>query len=47
VVAACRLLAAIGHLTARDLGLPVTPYDFEAHYLDVRDKFRGTGQALN
>ena len=46
VVAAYRLLAAVGHLTSRDLGLPVTPYDFEAHYLDVRDKFWGTGPAL-
>jgi len=47
VVAAYRLLAAIGRLTARDLNLPVTPYDFEAHYLEVRDKFWGTGPALN
>jgi TolC family type I secretion outer membrane protein len=47
VVAAYRLLAAVGHLTARDLNLPVTPYDFEAHYLDVRDKFWGTGPALD
>jgi TolC family type I secretion outer membrane protein len=46
-VAAYRLLAAIGRLTARDINLPVTPYDFEAHYLEVRDKFWGTGPALN
>jgi TolC family type I secretion outer membrane protein len=47
VVAAYRVLAATGHLTARDLNLPVTPYDFEAHYLEVRDKFWGTGPALD
>ena len=47
VVAAYRLLAAVGHLTARDLNLPVAPYDFEAHYLEVRDKFWGTGPALD
>jgi len=47
IVAAYRVLAAIGRLTARDLNLPVTPYDFEAHYLEVRDKFWGTGPALN
>jgi TolC family type I secretion outer membrane protein len=47
VVAAHRVLAAVGRLTAHDLSLPVTPYDFEAHYLDVRDKFWGTGPALD
>jgi outer membrane protein len=47
VIAAYRVLAAVGRLTARDLSLPVTPYDFEAHYLDVRDKFWGTGPALD
>ena len=47
VVAAYRLLAAVGRLTARDLGLPVTLYDFEAHYLEVRDKFWGTGASLD
>ena len=47
VVAAYRLLAADGRVTARDLNLPVTPYDFEEHYLEVRDKFWGTGPALN
>jgi outer membrane protein len=47
VVAAYRLLAAVGHLTARDLNLPVAPYNFEAHYLEVRDKFWGTGPALD
>ena len=47
VVAAYRVLAAVGRLTAHDLSLPVTPYDFEAHYLDVRDKFWGTGPTLD
>ena len=47
VVAAYRLLAAVGRLTARDLSLPVTYYDFEEHYLEVRDKFWGTGPALD
>ncbi len=47
VVAAYRLLAAVGRLTARDLNLPVTYYDFEEHYLEVRDKFWGTGPGLD
>jgi TolC family type I secretion outer membrane protein len=47
VVAAYRLLAAVGHLTAHDLNLPVKLYDFEEHYLDVRGKSWGTGPALD
>jgi len=46
VAAAYRVLAAIGRLTARDLNLPGPYYDFEQHYLAVRDKFWGTGPAL-
>lgn len=46
VAAAYRVLAAIGHLTARDLNLPVEYYDFEQHYLAVRGKFWGTGPAV-
>jgi len=41
VVAAYRLLAAIGHLTARDLRLPVQFYDPTLHYQAVREKFWG------
>src|SRR5262249_30819392 len=47
VVAAYRVLASVGHLTARDLSLPVTIYDFEEHYLEVRGKFWGTGPSLD
>lgn len=42
VVAAYSVLAAIGHLTAKDLSLDVTVYDVEQHYEDVRGKFWGT-----
>ncbi len=43
VVAAYQLLAAIGRLTARDLGLAVTYYDAEQNYRAVRNKWFGTG----
>lgn len=43
VVAAYQLLAAIGRLTARDLGLPVAYYDAERNYRAVRGKWIGTG----
>ncbi|MDP9196866.1 MAG: TolC family outer membrane protein [Pseudomonadota bacterium] len=43
VVASYQLLAAVGGLTAQNLGLPVTPYDPEAHYREVRDAWWGTG----
>ena len=42
IVAAYRLLAAIGHLTAHDLGLPVQVYDPNPHYQAVREKWWGT-----
>jgi len=42
VVAAYRLLAAVGHLTARDLALPVQLYDPKQHYEAVREKWWGT-----
>ncbi len=41
VVAAYQLLAAIGHLTAKDLGLGVAIYDPERNYDRVRDKWFG------
>jgi len=47
IAAAHRVLAAVGRLTAHDLSLPVTLYDFEEHYLEVRDKFWGTGPSLD
>ena len=37
IVAAYQLKAAIGALTARQLGLPVDLYDPQAHYLSVRE----------
>ncbi len=43
VVDAYQLLAAIGRLTARDLGLAVTYYDAEQNYRKVRNKWFGTG----
>lgn len=42
VVAAYRLLAAVGRLTARDLGLAVAYYDAERNYRAVRGKWIGT-----
>ncbi|MCB1377646.1 MAG: TolC family outer membrane protein [Alphaproteobacteria bacterium] len=42
VVAAYQLLAAIGQLTARDLGLKVATYDPTINYDAVRDKWIGT-----
>lgn len=42
-VAEFELKAAIGRLTARDLGLAVQIYDEKANYDEVRDKFWGTG----
>ncbi len=41
IVAAYELLAAVGRLTARDLGLPVDLYDQKAHYLRVRSRLWG------
>jgi len=40
--AAFEVLASIGHLTARDLGLDVPYYDPERHYDQVRAKWWGT-----
>ena len=42
VVAGYQLLAAIGRLTARDIGLSVPLYEPEENYLRVRDKWIGT-----
>ena len=41
VVAAYQVLAAVGRLTARDLGLPVTLYDPEEDYRKVRNRWFG------
>jgi len=41
-VAAYNELNAIGHLTARDLRLPVPYFDPTAHYNEVRDQWFGT-----
>jgi outer membrane protein len=42
VVAGYQLLASIGRLTARDIGLKVPIYDPEENYRRVRDKWIGT-----
>jgi outer membrane protein len=41
VVASYSLLAAVGRLSARDLGLPVRIYDPQVHYHQVRDSWIG------
>ena len=43
IVAAYQILGSIGHLTARDLSLPVEYYDADENYLNVRGKWFGTG----
>ncbi len=46
IVAAYRLLAAGGRLSARELGLAVEIYDPIAHYEDVRSQFFGIGDPV-
>ena len=41
IVASYQVMASIGKLTARDLGLNVQIYDPEDNYVDVRDKWIG------
>jgi outer membrane protein len=41
IFAGFQLLAAVGNLTARDLDLPVEYYDYQADYLEVRNKLWG------
>lgn len=41
LVSSFRLLSAVGRLTARDLDLPVEHYDYDRHYVDVRDRYYG------
>mgnify|MGYP000576979197 FL=1 len=43
-VARFELIAAIGALTAQDLGLDVPVYDPSRHYDDVKDAFWGVGE---
>ncbi len=43
VVASYALEAAVGRLTAANLGLPAQIYDPTRHYDEVRDKFWGIG----
>jgi outer membrane protein len=45
-VAAFQVLAAMGRLTATDLGLHVNEYDVDQHYQKVRDRWWGTGPDL-
>ena len=42
IVSAYQLIAAIGHMTARNLNLAVRYYDVRQNYLDVRYKWIGT-----
>lgn len=42
-VATFNVLSAVGQLSAQGLSLPVTYYDYEAHYSAVRDKWFGIG----
>jgi len=44
IVASYSLKAAIGELTVDKVELPVTPYNVETHYEDVRDRFFGLGE---
>jgi outer membrane protein len=40
-VAGYQLLAAVGRLTAQQIGLPVEIYDPEKHYRQIRNKWWG------
>ena len=42
IVSAYQLIAATGHMTARNLNLDVIYYDARQNYLDVRYKWIGT-----
>jgi TolC family type I secretion outer membrane protein len=44
IVASYRLKAAIGQLSAADIGLAVEPYDAEEYYEDVRSRLIGLGE---
>ncbi|WP_119458818.1 TolC family outer membrane protein [Rhodospirillaceae bacterium SYSU D60014] len=46
VVAGFQVLAAVGQLTAPDLDLPVSYYDVDEHYFEVRDKWYGLGAPI-
>jgi outer membrane protein len=46
VLAGYRLRAALGRLTAHDLGLPVTPQDPAAHLDEVGGRWFGLGEAV-
>ena len=43
IVASYRLKAAVGELTSAGIGLPVEPYNPEAYYDDVRNRWFGLG----
>jgi outer membrane protein/adhesin transport system outer membrane protein len=45
-IAAFQVLAAVGRLTATDLGLHVDKYDVDQNYQKVRDRWWGTGPDL-
>jgi outer membrane protein len=47
LVQAVRILAAIGRLNAENLQLSVTPYDVDAHYRSVRNKWWGLGPKID
>jgi TolC family type I secretion outer membrane protein len=47
ILASYALKSAIGQLTAAGIGLPLEPYDPQAHYDEVRGKLFGLGGALD
>jgi TolC family type I secretion outer membrane protein len=47
IIASYRLKAAVGELTATGIGLPVEPYNPEAHYEQVRNKLFGLGPDID
>lgn len=44
IVASYRVKAAVGELTAENIALPVTPYNVEINYEDVRGRWFGLGE---
>ncbi len=46
LIATYQVLAAVGRLNAKDLGLQVQLYDFDANYQRVRNKWWDTPDAL-
>jgi outer membrane protein len=47
ILASYRLKSAVGELTVVGLSLPVEPYEPEAYYSDVRNRWIGLGEDLD